>query len=1560
VPVIRWLHKTWNVFWATIMGVALSILIFSGIILGLVQLDSVKTYIATRIETNFSERYNGVFTIGALDGTIPFTFQLRDVNLYADSSSVVSVFHSDSLSANLDILALLQQRFVVTGLNINAPSIIIDNQSNNSLLYAIKKKDHLTVDIDSTEISNPFFEILAPRATITNGSILIRNAFQDSVAFTNSDSLHLRDLDLAMFFEYRKDQRFLDIENLSFIADELAIERARIVGQVYSDDEFLEFNSFNINTSDSYLKFSGRIQGIDIYQPNLIDQFKDANYEIDMDEFILAEDRIRQFQPNITTLDEPLLMALDVEGTLKKLEVNNATVQYGNSGFNMEGELANLLNKETFNYSVVLTEAVLNQNDFQTLLPNASEVQLRTISNLTLDARVTGDLNKLDGEVSAKSDRGQFSALGSLGLKNSKDLNISFSVDSLDLGGLFVDEIYKTSITASGDIATSNYQVLESYEKFQFKAVNSTINSFRVDSLLIETEFEDRVITPNFTLFAQRGNLDGTGVIDFTNEERELKLVGAGSDLDFKYLTQSELMANTVADVEYDIDLRGRSIDDVTGRLSVNIPFAIAGEDTLEPHLIYADVANLGPDNRSLRITTTALDFSVEGDYRLSEMIPLAKHWGGYFAERIEEELFADEIDASSLNPQEFGNHNFNMTASLKDLDLLKSYYPDFPELISSLRINSNITVDPNRLLFNADLIDPAFRMQDYRADSIRTQVTGTFRYNESLKDFSNVLLQSEIALFETPYFINKGFQLNATLNRDSLHFSNSIQTIGEDARLSLEAVGSLNDSTISVQIPQFDLGTSTYAWRNEGIPSLEFTRDQKLIFKDFTFENQEELFSIDGAFSNTIEDSVNYYFQGIKLNRISDIVNGRIDFGGNLDGIFTTRTLTRIPTIEGNIDLQAFEIDGNIVGDLEISSRFNQELNRFDTEFQVLTDSTIYPSYFERNDRQGQNLKFDGYVLAPVQGQFPEADSLFYFDLDFNTVDLWVIPFLAPKVFTEMAGVASGNGAIWGNLDTYDFKVDYEIGQNDAVYIKPRFLDTYYYAQGPVTFSKTDGLTFKDIYLIDPSGGTATLEGYYNFNGFQPIHNMDISIRTDEFQFLNNDFDPTAPFFGTAYGTGVVRISGTNANPVLTTPEPMRISDFSQVELPLLEETEFNEDNKFIRFVNSFENIGRELEEGEGTNTDLDRDLGDLTFAERFTLDLQFVANNPMKVRLIFDEVTGDIITADGTGRIRIRLEDQDLSIFGRFDISGGNYQFVSGDIFTRRFVLEPGGSIVWEGEPNEARININAVYSARPNIRTLTTARADLDLNDPNSIQRTPVDLVLSISGSLSSIENNFYFRLPNNFESRQNSTLATQIAALNRNEDEKLLQATSFLLMGDFIPATSVNGASSLTENFSSSGAVLNPLLSNQVISPLLSNQINSLLRSDISSFDIDFNLNTYNQVDLGLALRLYNDRIILRRDGQITGAQSTIGDIGATYQINRTFSVTAFHRQDPTFSNISNGQDSQQAQDINGVGVEAEFSFNTWESFFNRLATPFRKLFGRKESKEEQNNQDDNPT
>ena len=95
------------------------------------------------------------------------------------------------------------------------------------------------------------------------------------------------------------------------------------------------------------------------------------------------------------------------------------------------------------------------------------------------------------------------------------------------------------------------------------------------------------------------------------------------------------------------------------------------------------------------------------------------------------------------------------------------------------------------------------------------------------------------------------------------------------------------------------------------------------------------------------------------------------------------------------------------------------------------------------------------------------------------------------------------------------------------------------------------------------------------------------------------------------------------------------------------MEETEFNEDDKFIRFVDSFDfkhsssniSVTDISEAAEEKVNPFDR-----TFVERFTLDLQFTALNPMKVKLIFDPVTGDQIEVDGIGRLGYDLKMNSL----------------------------------------------------------------------------------------------------------------------------------------------------------------------------------------------------------------------------------------------------------------------------------------------------------------------------
>lgn len=1555
---LRFFYKSWNVFWNVIAITILVLVCLAGILFGLLQLEVSKNYLATQIQVSFNEQFVGVMSIHKLKGVVPFQMEIQDVNIYADSSSIDTVFFAQNISAGIQFRSLFKKRIVLNALNISSPKVTFDNPDNFSIISALKKRDLAQLstedEVDASENAASFFEILAPNVSITQGELVYRNLFRNQESLGDVKDLRIENIDATMFVEYNQEQRFIDFDSFLMSIPNLNVERAQLFGQIYNDANNIEFNAFNVIMDGLSVNLNGIAEGIDVFEGEILEQLSSSKLRFNLEQLTINQKRLKQFYPEAPFFQKDLVASVSAEGSIDDLQIENLNLYYGNSGIYGYGEILNANDFKRLQYQLTLENSILESEDVIEWFPNISPKQLSAFTNLAFSSEFEGNLVKVEGKIEANSPRGSLKLEGIAGIGKQKALKFDFETDSLNISNLVNADIYASSITSKGSFETDNFNYEVAEGDFFIQVQNSFINQLSFDELALKASFSNSAIFPNINFKKNNSLFEASGMVAIVGDDFQTQLIGSGEDFNLKEVSNIKSLASVTNTFNFEMDVQGKSVDDFLGYLSFDVSKAITDSDTLEPHQLYADFIINDLKQKEIRITTSSADLSIVGNFKLTELQRLAPYWTAFFENRIKEEVLLSKEFERLPSRIITSNQVIEVEARTKNIALIKSYLPNFPINSSNSTFSASINVDGDRILFNSDFFDPELRLLGYEVDSLEARVTGSFRFNQKFKDFAGVEIRSNIKSINSTLVDAKDVQTNISINQNQVSVIQQINRLGKNAYLNSKSKGIFSDSTFVLNLEELDLGSEAYLWQNRDTAKVTYFDDSTLSLENFFFENDNQIVSINGVFSNEIEDSVNYAIENLDLDRISQIINGRINFGGELNGRFTTRTLTQVPTIAGEIDLKRFSLNNRTVGDVELRSALNSELNRFDTKLTILTDPKIYPQYFKNVDNVGQDMVIEGYVLAPIDGNFPDRDSLYVFDLDFKSVDLWFVPILAPNVFTELTGKATGEGKLWGNLEDWDFDVDFDLGSENTVYMKPNFLDTHYYGQGFTSFSKSNGLVFENVSIIDPSGGIASLTGYYNFNNFSPRHSMDIRIEADQFQFLNNTFSPTVPFFGIGYGTGTVRLSGSNINPVITTLSPLRISDFSEIGLPLLEETEFNEDNNFIRFVNDFDDYFKKSSNSEnGTALDPEQ-LQNRTFAERFTLDLQFVANNPMTVRLIFDPVTGDIISTRGTGRLQIRLQNEELSLFGRFNVESGSYNFVSGDIFSRRFNLEPGGFLTWDGPANNARVNIDAVYSARPNIRTLTTARADI-VNE--NAQRVPVDLVLNIRGNLTSVENDFFFRLPSNFETTQNNTLQAQISNLNRNEELKLLQATSFLLMGDFIPVSSTNtsSANTFSDNFSGSAAVLNPLLSNQLINPLLSNQVNSLLRSDLSSFDIDFNLNTYNQVDLGVALRLYNDKIILRRDGQVTGVQKTIGDIGATYRINRTLSVTAFHRQDPTFSNFTEAQETQQSQDINGLGVEAKFSFNTWKEFFNRIMSPFKRLF--KSSEEEI--EDENP-
>ena len=1548
----RWLHKSWKYFWRIVFVLLLIAVVLSGIIIGILQLDLTKNYLANRIEQQIEETYKAELNVGDIDGFLPFQMNLYDVVLLRDNETsgdtLISVQRVDS---EIDVWGLLQNKLTIVGFSLQSPEINLQSDENGKLILLERRPDAQKRQRLDGEPWLSRVEILAPSVSVENGNVHLESESGDHQIGNLPSSFSLTNINASLFVDWSEMQRYLDIESFFAEPENLQVDNISASGQLYNDHRFLEFNSFYLTLGSSRFVFNGEVDGVNLLESNVTEQLKAAQYDLDVRSNDIDLQDIADFTTFTPDLEKSLSIDFRTEGSADSLWIDRAVLGIGESFVNLNGLVKNILDRQNLSYELRFEGLNLRNEDLAQLLDSLAIPNNEELQSLAISGQARGGLQQVNGDFSLSSTLGSLEIEGETQFVEPYNYKGTLIGRELDIAPFFAERVDTTALNFDASLEGKGFSLDNAANDLSATFTNSRVGSHRFDRLDLSSNLNNKVWNQEYEYANENEFLQGSSSINLNAEDRTLAIKGNAGNINLAHFFSENKVAQTALNFDYSVELRGFDPERLQGKANLDVAPSVIGGDTVRAHQLYMDLNSPDVSTRQFRLTSSLLDINIRGEVSPSDIVSQTRFWSSYLKNRFESEILMKQpIGTYTLNssPQD-KNVVVDGDLQTKDLGLLKKYLPQFPTLYADSDVSFNVNTDGTRLLLSAEMTSDTLSYNNFSFQDATTQFTASFRSDRTLSEFSSVDWEANISKIKTESVDLDSTVFDLSVKKDSVYFTQHVGSISDDAQFDMTLKSNVSDSVIAVSVEEFFVGNELYAWVNEYTPQVRYYRNGEVDFNQFSFQNRNEYFSLQGRLSTNRSDSLTYTLRDINLQRISDLIKGRIDFAGILNGTLVTKSLTSQPTIQGDLDLNRFRMNDRIIGDVRFDSKYNPKQKRFDTRIDILTDSTKYEDYLESNDGVGQDIRLDGYFVTPN----PEVrqDTVYHFDANFDQVDLWFLAVIADNVFAEVEGQATGSGYITGNLEDYDFGSQFNT-QN--VFARPEFLNTNYFLSGPVQFNKSEGVILDSLSVMDTKGGTGTIWGTVDLNDFDPITYLDLSLDMKRLQFLNNKMDPDVPFYGNVSGTGLVRLSGSNTDMYMRTENPVQVSSNSEVSIPLLEETELQESGKFIRFVDSFDEVYKKSkpavervdQESERTEEALEQALEEMTFMERFDLDLRFNASENLSVNLIFDPVIGDVLTAQGTGQLRITMQDQDVQMFGQYNINGGNYQFVTGEIISRRLELESGGTIIWEGPPDNARLDISAVYNARPNVSTLLSEDGLSDQNE-NGSQQVPVDLIVEINGTLNSVENNYYFRLPSTMELSSNSTLQYTINQINRDEQQKLLQATSILFTGQFIPTQGMgSGTATLSQNLTRGSTYVNPFLSNQV-SSLLSNQINTLLNSDVSRLDIDFNLNAYNEVDLGIALRLYNDRLIFRREGQITGSgsQSTpgdrIGDLNATYRIRKGLSLTAFHRQDQVLGNL---QSSPQAGDvtpyIDGLGIESQVQFNTWRELLNRI----KRIFG----------------
>jgi len=520
--------------------------------------------------------------------------------------------------------------------------------------------------------------------------------------------------------------------------------------------------------------------------------------------------------------------------------------------------------------------------------------------------------------------------------------------------------------------------------------------------------------------------------------------------------------------------------------------------------------------------------------------------------------------------------------------------------------------------------------------------------------------------------------------------------------------------------------------------------------------------------------------------------------------------------------------IQGITTGDLTIEDPFNHlklYLNAQTDKTRFEDDSiglTSINGFWDNLDKKASFFFESENPLYKLnaRGKLDLKDSLnktIETDINIQNLQLSVLKPYLGIVFSDMSGKGNGYLRIQGNLDEPDLVGAVKV--SDAK-VTIDFTKCTYTLQDPTITFTPDKIDFGTIQLKDANGYTASFKGdleHHFFNRF----NYNLSATSRKLLVLNTGRTDNNLF----YGKAVARFNFSITGPDESIKMYMSGAPVDSSSINILTSTN-SKQAADVDFV-VWKTYGTEMKSAS------------ISSSSNFVIDMDLVANPFLRMNVVLDELTGDIISGQGSGNLKIHTgSKENFSMIGRYNIENGSYNFNFQDVFKKPFRLLGGGSsyISWTGDPYDADINIDALYTAeKVRMSTLFTDPSNRGVSGVSSDvlrEISDVEVRCNLTGTLSRPNPSFQLLIPQGSAVKNNATIENKLKTINRDALEVSKQATYLIVFKSFAPQAAVV-ASDLNYE------LLNSTISG-VINGILSNSIQNFFTKMLgSSVDVNFN-------------------------------------------------------------------------------------------------------------------------
>ncbi|MFW6100813.1 MAG: translocation/assembly module TamB domain-containing protein, partial [Bacteroidota bacterium] len=1253
--------------------------------------QSVQNYIVHRLSEVFSKKLDARIEIKSAYYTLFNKLVLEDV--YMEDQRGDSLLYSKKLTGHLNFLNMKDRELYFKELSMDSATIHIRNDTARDinirfLAEALRRKDttkprmHIRCNNIAIKHSDVTYDTNLPKEeeygpefnhiALDNFNVEARNLNVDS------GKVHV------------------DFKNLSF-QERRGIKVKDFQSKIRLNKKKLNLKNLAMRTPHSFFQSDSVVLHHNHYK-NFNDPLNKLGLDIDINQSNIGFNDLAYFFRAFQDIpDQNFVLSGRIDGTVNKLKGDSVFLSTGRQSevltdFSLTG-LPDI--SRTFMYIDVkrLYTGIQDLGLINNLLGEKGHLVLpekfRNMGRIEYQGNFTGFLDDFVTYGKFNTQLGEFSTDLLIRPKQTQGLAMegNLKTRNFNIGGMLENEAHFGNMSMDIQVEGSLYpdKGFQAQTKGNIKKLE--IKRYNYQNIQINGFLTDKMYDGTLSISDPNIKFDFQGGIDFTSD---VPIFDFYANLERAKLNKLNLAEkDTSAHLSFNLmsNFRGNNLDNASGTITMNQGDLVKNNKKLNFENLELNAEHRS-DTHRIQLNSEYINAELVGQYQSTTLYRSLKRMAlSYLPVLIDK-----EVDTASIQSE----NNFELSINLNNTrQITDIFLPDLSIHDSSqvkLKYNQNqnffrLTAETRNFNYkNYNLQDPKIisRSQDstfslvLRLDQLKS-MTG-----KEMSSFHNFELKSLTGDNKSKFTINwdgpkgqsnKG-EIVALLNMNKSVPTGNIRT---DLYI-LPGIVELRDNEWQLSRSSITFDTTSIA------------------FNDLNFYHKDQRMNVDGKITQNPKDTMEVDFTDIELDYVNLFFpKGNIKFNGIINGKAKFADLYNEPTFHSDLNIDTLLFNNNKIGNTSITSRWIN--NKQEIGLRILS---------KRGDLKSMD----------INGEYVPSNRSLQFDIDLDKIRMASLNPILQKSFSDFNGDLSGFLKLSGTLNNPVF---------NGKLLSHKTSFTIDYLQTRYNFTSnldvTDNrLNFDSIAVTDEEDNQADVNGQIHFHSFKNI-DYNFSINAQKLKALNTSGFDNDIYYGEAFASGPVNIQGNTQNKDLNIDASLKTEDNTLINLPIGQEGK-SERNRFITFV---DNEKTEVQE-----------TGNEPFSENLSgidLDFDLEITPQARTRLIFDQDLRDIIEATGRGNLNMNVNNNDnFRIYGDYSIEDGTYLFSLKDVINKKLDIQQGSRIVWNGKPQDADIDVTAIYNVRTSLNNLF-----MDTTEFYN-QQIPVDCKIQLTNKLVNPDANF----------------------------------------------------------------------------------------------------------------------------------------------------------------------------------------------------------------------------